>query len=45
MGGKDWERGTFTIQCLLLHQVEKVFSFVPPDGRFQLVTYQLGSQK
>eukprot|EP00731_Ephydatia_muelleri_P023770 Em0016g41a len=25
-------------------EVEKVFSFVPPDGRFQLVTYQLGSQ-
>lgn len=25
-------------------EVEKVFSFVPPDGRFQLVTYQLGNQ-
>jgi len=33
------------VDSAFLLQSERVLSFVPPDGHFQLISYQIGSQQ
>lgn len=52
MGGRQKDTSpTEPFTCVLivdsafLLQSERVLSFVPPDGHFQLISYQIGSQQ